>query len=208
MDLIADIHHTIDSDWVFTVLIVTITYSAIVKTCFNQEFVLFLKAFFSQKASNQILREKSSLNQFFYNLPIAVVVISLILNYGKLGISSFFISTFWVLLFFIFKYLLLFFLAFVFELYSYKLLAFHSFLYEKVVCIMLLPFLFFLFYSPVYQFQIGVIIYVLLIMAFVYKLIRTGYLSFFYSSFSKAHIIIYLCTLEILPMILLTKHIL
>ena len=77
MDLMADIRPIFNEDWVFMVMILALAYLAILKRLRSGEFSLLLRAGFSQKASDLLLREKSGLNQLFYTLPIFVVAFAL-----------------------------------------------------------------------------------------------------------------------------------
>lgn len=208
MELMADIRPTFNEDWVFIVMILALTYLAILKRLRSGEFSLLLRAGFSQKASDLLLREKSGLNQLFYTLPIFVVAFSLLLNFDQSNIGTFSYLVLSGIGFVLAKFLVILLLVFIFEIKENKELILYSFLYEKLAGLILVPLLFLLFYSPYYQPEIRIFIYSSMLILLAYKFIRLGYLSFFQTTFSKAHIIIYLCTLEILPLILLSKNLL
>ena len=106
------------------------------------------------------------------------------------------------------KYFILHIIALLFETkYLFEEISYHSFLFEKVGGIFLFPLVLLSIYSPFspkIMFQIALSFFFLI---FVFKCIRIIYLSFFKTSFSKTHIIVYLCTLEILPLLLFINKI-
>ena len=206
MDLIADINHSLRADWVFIVMLLIMIYLVFLQWRFKDEFRLFSRAFFSLKASSQLHREKLSSHHLLYYSPIIIVVLSLLLKDSNFSLGLFFTNAFWVLVFFLAKLLVMSMLIALFEIKQYKEMLWHGFLYEMIAGVSLIPFLLLLFYGPFQAYDIRFIIYTILFLVFLYKLIRIGYISFFYSSFSKAHIIIYLCTLEILPIVIITKE--
>ena len=138
---------------------------------------------------------------------IAFVLVLTYIAFLKFRYSNQFLHIFWIGLFFILKYFFLFFLGFIFEKnYLFEEVIFQSFLYEKVIGVVLFPLTLILFYGPFQAQIIYEIIIVFLVIVLVYKWLRMLYLSFFNSSLPKAHIIIYLCTFEILPLIIITKR--
>ena len=205
MDLIADINHSLRTDWIFIVMLFVTIYLVFLQSYFKQEFRLFARTFFSLKASNQLQREKLSTNHLLFYFPIIIIVVSLLINVSCLDLRQFLMNAFWVALFFASKLLIMGVLIILFEIKQYQELIWYGFFYELIAGICLTPLLFLLFYGPFYKQDIRLIIGIALFLIFVYKLIRTTYISFFHSSFSKAHIIIYLCTLEILPLVIICK---
>lgn len=205
MDLIADINHSLRADWIFIVMLFVTMYLVFMQSYLKEEFRLFARTFFSLKASNQLQREKLSTNHLLYYFPIMIIVVSLLINVSCLDLRQFLMNAFWVALFFASKLLIMGVLIILFEIKQYQELIWYGFFYELIAGICLTPLLFLLFYGPFYKQDIRLIIGIALFLIFVYKLIRTAYISFFHSSFSKAHIIIYLCTLEILPLVIICK---
>jgi len=206
MDLIADPYFWSNNDWVFLTILFAFFYLAYINYNFSTQLSLILKAPFSQKYANQFLRLESSSQNQVYLLPIFVFTISLFYNYTSQKFLDFLVCSGWISLFFFIKYLLLKWLGFVFQKnYVFEELIFHSFLYEKTLGMLFLPLILLLFYSPFSAPSMIFIMQVFLLTTFLYKLIRMAYLSFFNTSFSKAHIIIYLCTFEILPLVALVK---
>ena len=207
MDLIALPYLSTNYEWIFLVLLFVLAYIAYYKYNFYGQFVLILKSTYSQKYTNQYLREETSSSNKLYLLPVFVVVFALFQSSNDLSISRFFNVIFWTGLFIICKYLIISVLAFLFrKSYLFEEIIFQSFLYEKVIGVLLFPVLIVLFYSSIPNHYVLTFIELFILLGLLYKWLRMIYLSFFNTSLSKAHIIIYLCSFEILPLILLTKY--
>lgn len=207
MDLIADIYTTTNKEWIFILFLIFLSYVALLKYNNFSRFILILKSPFSQKFANQFLREESRSSNKLYVLPLFAGFISLYILNSSFSLELFTYYFICILSFLIIKYLFLVWLAYVFQKkYQFEEIIFQSFLYERVVGIVIFPLLLLLFYSSIPHTLLLNAIYIILIFFMIYKIVRMGYLSFFSTSFSKAHIIIYLCTLEILPLIILSKH--
>jgi len=207
MDLIANLNPSSSAHWVFIAFVLVLAYLAFLKFRYSNQFVLILKSSFSQKHANQFLREESNSSHKLYLLPVFILTFALILCQQQPTISQYALNIFWIGLFFITKYFCLFFLGFIFEKnYLFEEVIFQSFLYEKVIGVVLFPLTLILFYGPFQAQIIHEVIIVFLVIVLVYKWLRMLYLSFFNSSLPKAHIIIYLCTFEILPLIIVAKR--
>ena len=83
---------------------------------------------------------------------------------------------------------------------------FISFLYEQVAGLILFPVLVLSIYAPFDSLKCLQIGFLLLVLFLLLKWFRMLYLGFFKSSFSKTHLFIYLCILEILPLAVIIKH--
>ena len=207
MDLIADINNSPKQEWVFILFLLFLSYLAFLKYNYFSSFLLILKAPFSQKYSNQYLREESRTANRLYLLPLFAAFLSMYQLHHSFSLGDFMYYFILIMSFLFFKYVFLVGLAYVFQKkYQFEEIIFQSFIYERVAGIVIFPLLLLLFYSSIPQTFLLNIIYLFLLFFMLYKIVRMGYLSFFNTSFSKAHIIIYLCTLEILPLIILSKH--
>jgi hypothetical protein len=207
MDLIADFNPIPTTQWVFLSLILILSYIAFLKFHYTTQFSLILKSSYSQKYSNQFLREESNSSHKLYLLPVFILSFTLFLSYQNPSMTYFANLIFWVGLFLIVKYLCLISLGYIFEKnYLFEEVIFQSFLYEKVVGVALFPLTLILFYGPFQKEFMFSVITIFLLIALLYKWLRMLYLSFFNSSLPKTHIIIYLCTFEILPIIIIAKH--
>ncbi|MBL6872642.1 MAG: DUF4271 domain-containing protein [Flavobacteriales bacterium] len=207
MDLIAEAYNSPNQEWVFILFIFFFSYITFLKYNYFSRFVLILKSPFSQKHANQFLREESRSSNKLYLLPLFAAFLSMYVVAQSFSMVSFIFHFSWIISFLFFKYLFLVWLAYIFQKkYQFEEIIFQSFLYERVAAIVIFPLLLLLFYSSIPQNLVLNFIYIFLVSFTIYKIVRMAYLSFFNSSFSKAHIIIYLCTLEILPLIILSKY--
>lgn len=207
MDLIADLNPTSSTQWVFLCMLVILVYITVLKFNFSNQFTLILKSSYSQKHSNQFLRQETNSKYKLHLLPVFILSFCLFLSFQEPSLSYFANLIVWVGLFCIAKHLCLILLGFVFEKnYLFEEIIFQSFLYEKVVGVLLFPLTLILFYGSVQTDLVFGFVTIFLFSALLYKWSRMLYLSFFNSSLSKAHIIIYLCTFEILPIIIIIKH--
>lgn len=207
MDLIAHLNPISSTQWVFLSFLLIFAYIAILKFNFPNQFTLIIKSSFSQKFSNQFLREETNSKHKLYLLPIFILSFALFFSFQNPSISYFAKLIFWFSLFLITKYLCLIWLGYVFEKnYLFEEVIFQSFLYEKVVGVVLFSLNLVLFYGPLQTDFVFKFITVFLLLTLFYKWLRMFYLSFFNTSLHKAHIIIYLCTFEILPIIIIIKH--
>ncbi|MBL6657333.1 MAG: DUF4271 domain-containing protein [Flavobacteriales bacterium] len=207
MDLIAEAYNSPNQEWVFILFIFFFSYITFLKYNYFSRFVLILKSPFSQKHANQFLREESRSSNKLYLLPLFAAFLSMYVVAQSFSMVSFIFHFSWIISFLFFKYLFLVWLAYIFQKkYQFEEIIFQSFLYERVAAIVIFPLLLLLFYTSIPQNLVLNFIYIFLVSFTIYKIVRMAYLSFFNSSFSKAHIIIYLCTLEILPLIILSKY--
>ena len=207
MDLIAHLNPISTPKWVFLSFLIILAYITVLKFNFSNQFILILKSSFSQKFSNQYLREETNSKHKLYLLPVFILSFALFLSFQNPYLSYFLKLIFWVGLFFITKYLSLICLGYIFEKnYLFEEIIFQSFLYEKVVGVALFPLTLVLFYGSLQTDFVFKFITIFLLLTLFYKWLRMLYLSFFSSSLPKAHIIIYLCTFEILPIIIIIKH--
>tara|TARA_B100000886_G_scaffold234436_1_gene163922 strand:- start:7569 stop:8198 length:630 start_codon:yes stop_codon:yes gene_type:complete len=207
MDLIANLNPTSSTQWVFLSFLIILAYITIVKFYFSNQFSLILRSSYSKKFSNQYLRDETNSKYKLYLLPVFILSLSLFLSFQDPSLIFFVKCIFWISFYLVIKYFILIFLANIFEKqYLYEEIIFQSFLYEKVVGVVLFPLTMVLFYGSIKADFIVKFITIFLIFSLLYKWLRILYLSFFNSSLSKAHIIIYLCTFEILPITVIIKH--
>ena len=207
MDFIAKLNSEPNNNWIFLFSILLLAYISLIKYRYHHHFILIIKSVYSEKNANHFLREASGFFQKFNLMPVFIVSCALIFISNDQSINRFCKVVFYLTLFFTFKYLILRFLSHILEkTYLFEEIIFHSFVYEKVFGLFLFALFLIVFYNP---FQINVeygYIFRLFIFLLIYKWLRMIYLSFFKNSVNRIHIIIYLCTLEILPIMILTKY--
>lgn len=199
----------ISSQWVFIVSLLTLSYFSFLKIQFGKRLELIFKSSFSQKSSNQFLRETNNQLSALFLLPIFVFVFSLIMTHPNINgstswsLSSFLFFFIFLSVYFILKFLLIQLIGFLFEkTYLFEEINFHSYLFETIGGIVLFPFVMLSIYSPLNSyFMIQFCLGLFFILVFL-KWSRMIFLSFFRRSFFKTHIIVYLCLLEFLPLLL------
>ena len=113
---------------------------------------------------------------------------------------------FWISLFLVVKYLFIRWIGHLFnQVYLFEEVIFLSFLFEKVAGLLLFPFLVLSVYAPFDSITFLNLGFSLLFVFLLLKWARMLYFGFFKRSFSKTHLFIYLCALEILPLVVIVK---
>ena len=201
-------------DWIFLVCLIILCYITLIREQFGKSLSLIYLSVISRKYSNQFFRETSNQLSSFLLLPIFVFVFSLLMSHPNVqqsnnwDLSVFFSFVFIVTLYLLVKFFILKFIGVLFETqYLFEEINYHSFLFEKVAGIFLFPIVLLSIYSTFASNHLLQLAIILCFLIFVFKCIRIVYLSFFKTSFSKTHIIVYLCTLEILPLLLFIVNI-
>jgi len=211
-DLVATPHTTLHNEGIFITCVLLLAAITFLRVHFRRGLWLISQAAFTQRHANQFLRETNNLNVSTYLLPFFVIVLTLYVTHPSLNQTSWsFIllleHTFWISLFLALKYLLIRWIGHLFQqLYLFEEVIFISFLFEKVAGLLLFPFLVLSFYAPIDSVIFLKIGLVLLLFFLLLKLARMFYLGFFKRSFSKTHLFIYICILEILPLVVIIKH--
>ena len=205
-------YNKINDEWVFIFLLFIFMTIALLRVLFRKQMTLMLRGIFNQHYFSQFFKLTISTNISTYLLIVSSFVFSFISSHPSWGYDNWSIyrifKIFFILLFFFhLKHLLIQWIGHVFQQsYHFEEVIFISFIYEKVSGIIVFPFLILSVYSPfnpIIILNLSIIIYCLL---FLIKYFRMIYLGFFKSSFSKTHLFIYLCTLEILPLIVVIKY--
>ena len=211
-DLTSTPHATLQNEWFFITCVLLLAVVAFFRVHFGRGLWLISQAAFTQRHTNQFLRETNNLNVSPYLLPFFVLVLSLFIAHPSWGQTSWSILlilkyTFWISVFLAAKYLLIRWIGHLFQqVYFFEEIIFLSFLFEKVAGLLLFPFLVLSVYAPFDSktcLQLG---FSLLFFFLLLKWVRMLYLGFFKRSFSKTHLFIYLCTLEILPLVVIVKY--
>lgn len=205
-------YNKINDEWVFIFLLFIFMTIALLRVLFRKQMSLMLRGIFNQHYFSQFFKLTINTNISTYLLIVSSFVFSFISSHPSWGhydwsIYRIFKIFLILLVFFYLKYLLIQWIGHVFQQsYHFEEVIFISFIYEKVSGIIVFPFLILSTYSPfnpIIILNLSIIIYCSL---FLIKYLRMIYLGFFKSSFSKTHLFIYLCTLEILPLIVVIKY--
>ena len=211
-DLTSTPHATLHNEWFFITCVLLLAAIAFLRVHFGRGLWLISQAAFTQRHANQFLRETNNLNVSPYLLPIFVLVLTLFVAHPSWNQTSWSILVilnyaFWISFFLGLKYLFIRWIGHLFQqLYLFEEVIFLSFLFEKVAGLLLFPFLILSVYAPldsIICLQLG---FSLLFFFLILKWTRMLYLGFFKRSFSKTHLFIYICTLEILPLVVIVKY--
>ena len=205
-------YNKINDEWVFVFLLFIFMTIALLRVLFRKQMSLMLRGIFNQHYFSQLFKLTINTNISKYLLIVSCLVVSFISSHPSWGYYDWSIYRIFkifsiLLVFFCLKYLFIQWIGHVFQKsYHFEEVIFISFIYEKVSGIIVFPFLILSVYSPfspIIILNLSIILYCLL---FSIKYLRMIYLGFFKSSFSKTHLFIYLCTLEILPLIVVIKY--
>ena len=201
------------SDTFFIILTFDLLLIALLKA-FYQKFTkqLFLSVF-AQRYANQYLKEENVFTErvTFLVTTIMLINISLFLSKTIFGINLSlldFLNVFiFTSIFFFSKVIIIRLLGHVFMLKSLaKLGVYFSFLFDRVIGITLFPIVVFMFFSPINSSPIlvtfSVVIIVLFLAVKIFWLWKIGIGGF---GLSRYYLFLYLCTLEILPLLVFTK---
>jgi len=200
-------------DWLSLVFVVAIIYFIIIKFVLNINIVEGIKGLLKIEVLDDVGFEKTH-GLFAYLLaPFSIIVYAYYIYYFvnprfiKLDFDFIFlVFSLIIIAFFVLKSLIEFIIAFIFNTFS----AFKAYFTDHLYLLgigSLLQFILIIFYS--YS-QIGFILWVsisIMIIFFIYRLIRSFIIGYQLTSFSKSYLFLYLCSLEILPLIWIYKWI-
>ena len=201
------------SDTFFVILLFDLLLIALLKAFYWKITKQLFLSIFAQRYANQYLREE---NVFAERATILITVIMLInlslflskmifgINLSPYNFSKIFI---WISVFFLIKTLVIHLLGYIFILKSLAQLSIDfSFLFDRALGVTLFPVIVFMFFSSIstsvtlYIISLGIMLFFLLIK--MYWILKIGIVSF---GLSKYYLFLYLCTLEILPLLLIIK---
>ena len=201
------------SDTFFLILTFDLLLIAFLKA-FYQKFTkqLFLSVF-AQRYANQYLKEENVFTErvTFLVTTIMLINMSLFLSktiYGE-NLTPF---NFWnvaisIIVFFLIKTIIIRLLGHLFLIKSLaKLGIYFSFLFDRIMGVILFPIIVFMFFSPInlssMLFTFSVVIIVLFLLIKIFWIWKIGIGGF---GLPRYYLFLYLCTLEILPLLVFTK---
>lgn len=200
-----------NQDIIFILLSVSFLLLAVLRSAYWKHAKLLLMGVFAQRYANQFLREENAFTERVSFLTFALMVINFSVIILKLIPKSSIIDVFYivagVVLFFLFKIIVMRILGHIFKVKDVaKLGVFFSLLFDRSLGIFLFPFIVVLYFfsveiSAVVLIAIAVIFIVLLVIK-LFWLWKIGTNVF---GFSQLYIFLYLCALEISPLLLLGK---
>ena len=203
--------------WTFLLLIGTLTGVAILLYNFNRRFRQVVQAFLQFFSLNQFIREGNFIQERtgFILYTIFLLCISLftyltagyfnnITLFTDTGISLYFKILTGYIIFFILKSGMHYFTGFLFETREAGyLIVLDEFIINSINGLILVPVLFIATYSPsayIYYTGIGI-----LALPFIYRMIRAVAIGLNVSQFSPFYLFLYLCSLEIVPVMVIVK---
>ncbi|MCL7989361.1 DUF4271 domain-containing protein [Sphingobacterium sp. lm-10] len=203
--------------WVFGTAMLLFLCVGMIRFIFPAEFHIIIDAYYRERLLQQISKEDSMATSWPYvflytifSLALGLFIVVYMSSFRDahfLTFGNYMRASGLIAVLFILKILLVRFISFVFGLQRLireyitviYLVYFNSILF-------LLPFLLFIILSPTAYFNIILILFVLSIsIMFVYRVLRTVLNVFGQTRFSISYLIIYLCTLEIAPILLLIR---
>lgn len=204
-------------EWILLMVFLLFLAIALVRIAFPRDFAIIVQAYYDERTLQQVSKEDNMLTSWPYvflylifslALGLFIVLIdSSFVRYDILSWENYLRTAFWVGLLFIVKILLIRFISFVFEINRLAreyvtvlyLVYFNSMLF-------LMPFLLTLTFMPTSYFNILLILFsVLVSILFIYRFLRTAFRLAGNLKFSIFYLILYLCALEVAPILILVK---
>tara|TARA_B100001758_G_scaffold247879_1_gene268036 strand:- start:13775 stop:14416 length:642 start_codon:yes stop_codon:yes gene_type:complete len=204
---------SINQDVFFILLIVSFFLISLLKGIYPKHARLLFKSVYAQRYANQYLREENAFTERVNVITFLLMSINFTLIISKLLLfsewASIFLTLLSVVFFFLIKIGVLRFLGFIFRVQSLsKLAVFFSLLFDRVLGVLLFPIVIFLcFFSFDISLYATFCLVMFSIILFGLKLFwfwKIGTNSFGLPSF---YIFLYLCTLEIFPILVLAKEV-
>lgn len=205
------------ADWFFWLIVVALSLVAFTRFFFEKRLKVVISSIFSRSSSFQATRERSiTQHQSFYILALVFVIACILLIYqiilyfdpsGGKGVAGLLLTVqvfaAWIV-YFLFKVLFVRLSGIIFRNSSVSSEYIQNiFLYNIVTGIILVPVLLLLAYV-----EAGVFLYTalgVLVIMMILRFIRGMLIGLSDTKFSLFHLILYLCTLEILPILFIAK---
>ena len=209
--MIALIKTIFNQDIIFVLLTISFFLIAMLKSFYWKHAKLLFMGIFAQRYANQYLREENAFTERVSFITFLLMSVNISLIILKLMPKTSVLETFslvgGVMLFFIIKIGLILLLGSIFQVKDIaKLGVFFSFLFDRALGFFLFPFLvalyFFAFNISSFVMLLVAIIFIVLLLLKLFWLWKIGTNAFGLSHF---YIFLYLCALEISPLLLLAK---
>lgn len=203
--------------WVLLVVFLLFLAVALVRLAFPADFTMIVQAYYDERTLQQVSKEDNMLTSWPYiflylifSLALGLFIVLMESSFERFDVLSFenyMRTAFLVALLFIVKILLIRFISFVFEIDRLVreyvtvlyLVYFNSMLF-------LMPFLLTVTLVSTAYFKILLILFsVLVSMLFIYRFLRTAFRLFGNLKFSIFYLILYLCALEVAPILILVR---
>jgi len=203
--------------WVLIVVFVLFLAIGLVRLAFPGDFAMIVQAYYDERMLLQVSKEDSMLTSWPYiflylifSLALGLFIVLMESSFVRLDVlnwENYLRTAFLVALLFIIKILLIRFISFVFEIERLVreyvavlyLVYFNSMLF-------LMPFLLTVIFVPTTYFKVLLILFsVIVSILFIYRFLRTAFRLFGNLKFSIFYLILYLCALEVAPILILVR---
>ena len=210
-----------NESWIAVILLFCVIIFTYIRFNFRKRLGQIFKAFFSERNINQLVREGNLFYEgisipLFINYTLVISLFVYLINknvYGALDKHSEWIFygkiILIILLIYLLKILIIQAIGFIFK--SVKETTQHIlvvYIFNQVLGLILLPFLIIIYYTTFYSSFNAFIFYTALtvvLLFYLFRIFRLAFFGLFHSKFSNFYLFLYLCTVEILPLLILTK---
>lgn len=203
--------------WVIVMVFVLFLFVALIRMTFPTEFRIIIEAYYRERLLQQVSKEDSLATSWPYiflygvfSFALGLFLVVLFSGFDDailLTPFNFLRASLIIAVLFILKIMVSRFISFVFNLEKImrEYIAVIYLVYFNSMLV-LLPFLLFVVLIPVTYFNFLLIIFVVMVgIVFVYRVLRTSFHLFSETRISISYLILYLCTLEIAPILLLIR---
>jgi len=207
-----------DQNWMVMILVFVLFLVAILRVYYQRKFTLFINAFFSKRFSNQIIREENALTQstsvilsivFLISISLFFYLVSLHFHHQLIGaneLQKFGVIILACVVFYFLKFLTNKLGGYLFKVYKETdEYIFNQFLVLQIMGLLLVALCILLSYNT--NINKEFIIYtgfITLGIGFIVRMIKSFGIANT-NTYSPVYIFLYLCTLEILPLIIIVK---
>lgn len=206
----------ISSDWITLLFMLGFILIAISKFFFRKRFNDLLKALWARNYSNQLMREGNIFKEQFGLTMFIIYIISTPLFYSlsiiylfpkhelKMSLALVLLSVMFPIILWAYRIIFIKTTSFIFKTpkQSAEILT-QLFIFNVISAVVILPLITLFYYAELPIFIITAISIWGLMQ--IYRFIRLFVIGFSYSIFSGLHLFLYLCTLEIVPIVILLK---
>ena len=203
--------------WVLLIVFLLFLMLGVLRIVFPVELKIIVDAYYKERLLLQVSKEDNLATSWPYiflyavfSLSLGLFVVVIMSSFGDknyLTFENFLKNSGFIALLFIAKILIIRFVSFVFQLEKIvrEYIAILYLVYFNSM-FFLMPFLLAVVFIPAYYFQTISIIYIcIVIILFSYRFIRTAFHLFGHFKFSIFYLILYLCSLELAPILILVR---
>jgi hypothetical protein len=206
------------NNWIFFTFLLSLFLIAILRVFYQKKFTLFINAFVSKRFSNQIIREENALTQstsvilsvvFFLSISLFFYLVSEHFQQsvmGLIGFQKFSVIFIMCISFYLIKLFVNKFWGYIFKVYKeIDEYIINQFLVLQIlgilltICCILIAYNFS--FDQLYAIYFG---FGIMILGFIVRMIKSIGIANM-NTYSPIYIFLYLCTLEILPLIIIVK---